>query len=122
MEEKNEKVLEFIEEIKKKQKVKAEVKQEKNKLVEAGITDNTSKLKKLENLKKEKILEKHLEISRKKNEHSEFLESANKKVREKNMNFTIQREKASVLKALISKSQSPGDLKKLLDKYQNDKK
>jgi hypothetical protein len=118
IEEKDEKVSELIIKIKRNTKNKVETKQEKNKALEAGINQNIINIKKINDLKKEKILGKHLEIERKKQEHYEYLESLNKEIREKTMSFTIEKEKASTLKALALKLQSPEDLKKLLERYQ----
>ena len=119
LEEKEMKISGLLVEIKQKNKNKIDVMHERMKLLEAGINENIYRMKRLEGLKKEKILEKHLSIERKKNEHLEHLESVNQKIREKAMNFTIEREKLGVIKAQISKTQSPDEVKKILEKYQN---
>ena len=118
IEEKDGKISHMLVEIKKKTKNKIEMIKEKKKIAEAGITENMCRLKKLQHEKKDKILEKHLEIERKKNEHLDQLECINKQIREKAMNFTIEKEKLSVLKSMISKTQNPNDVKKILEKYQ----
>ena len=62
------------------------------------------------NIKKEKIIEKHLELIERQKEQTEFLEKSNRKTREKAMNFTLKREKILALKSRISKSQTPEKL------------
>lgn len=118
IEEKDEKIVSFLLEIKKKKKNKVKELREKKKTAETELHEKIFRMKKQEEHKKEKILEKHLEIERKKKEHNEYLETVNKQIREKAMNFTIEKEKLKVFKSLISKSQSPEEVKKLLEKYQ----
>ena len=62
------------------------------------------------NIKKEKIIEKHLELIERQKEQTQFLEKSNRKTREKAMNFTVKREKILALKSRISKSQTPEKL------------
>ena len=101
-----------IREMKKKQKNQIEYQQERHKLFEEEAIDNINMQKRIEALKKEKIIEKHLELHHRRNQHYQFLEAVNKKIREKTMNFTMQREKVLELKAKISKSQTPERIKK----------
>jgi hypothetical protein len=119
LEENEERCEEIIEGLKKKKKDLNEKKSEKTKAMEAGVIQNMQKMKKLEIDRKEKILEKHFQIERKKKELFDKLESENKTIRQKAMKFTIEKEKSQALKFMISKAQTPGDLQKLMEKVQN---
>ena len=103
--------------IKNRKKDSNEEKVEKIKNLEANIHEKIQNMKKVELKKKEKILEKHLMIDKKHQEHKESLELANKTVRNKAMNFMIEKEKALEIKCRVAKSQSPEDLDRLLEKY-----
>lgn len=113
------KVEDFLVEIKKKNRNLSEKRSEKIKALQAGINEKVKMMKKQDIEKKEKILEKHLEIERKKKSAVEKLEMDNKSIRLKAMNFTIEKEKKLALKFLISKTQSPEEVQKLLEKYQS---
>jgi len=108
----------FLVEIKKKNRNLSELRSEKAKALHAGIHEKVKVFKKLESEKKGKILEKHLEIEKRKQGVVEKLENENKSIRLKAMEFTIEKEKSKALKFLISKTQNPGEMQKLLEKYQ----
>ena len=118
IEENNERVEEIIEELRKKKRDLSEKKSEKAKALEAGINDKVQKIKKMEHERKEKILEKHFQIERKKKEHFDKLEIENKSIRQKAVKFMIEKEKSQALKFMISKAQTPGELQKLMEKVQ----
>ena len=107
------KTLDFFSEFKQKQKNELLLKREKHKLFEEGIIDNLNRKKKVENMKKERIIEKHIELHQREKQHYQFLESVNRKIREKAMSFTIEREKVLELKAKISKSPRPDLIKNI---------
>lgn len=90
---------------------------EKMKKLEANINEKIKNMKKEEFLKKERILEKHQMIDKKQKEHKDLLETKNKNIRDKAMNFTIEKEKTSNIPYLVAKSQSPEELQKLLEKF-----
>lgn len=116
--ESDEKLEEFLVEIKKKNRNLSEIRTEKAKVLQAGIHEKVKMIKKLELEKKGKILEKHLEIEKRKQGVVEKMENENKGIRLKAMNFTIEKEKSQALKFLISKTQNPEEMQKLLEKYQ----
>lgn len=111
--EKKSKISEFFQQIKDKQRDHIESKQERHK-VQEEIAQNLNKQKNIESIKKQKILEKHKEIHKRRIQENFFLELVNERVREKAMNFTKEREKLLEIKAKISKSQNPDKIKKIL--------
>lgn len=115
--ESEEKIEKIMVSIKSKKKEFNEGKVERMKNLEAGIHEKILNMKKVELMRKEKILEKHLQIDKKNQEYKQSLEIANKTIRTKAMNFTIEKEKAFAIKCQVAKSQSPEDLEKLLEKY-----
>jgi hypothetical protein len=112
-----EKVEKFLVCIKPRKKDSNDTKLEKLKNLEANLHQKIKNMKKLDLEKKEKILEKHIQLDKKHQEHKESLELANKTIRAKAMNFTIEKEKALAIKCQVAKSQSPEDLERLLEKY-----
>ena len=115
--ESEEKIEKIMVSIKSKKKELNEGKVERLKNLEANIHEKIQNMKKVELMRKEKILEKHLQINKKHQEYKQSLEIANKTIRTKAMNFTIEKEKALAIKCQVAKSQSPEDLERLLEKY-----
>ena len=110
LKEKEKKTQDFLLRLKLQQRHEIEYKHEKHKLFEDNVNENVNRQRKVMNIKKEKIIEKHLELIERQKEQTEFLEKSNRKTREKAMNFTLKREKILALKSRISKSQTPEKL------------
>jgi len=114
----NKKVDNILVSIKNRKKINlGDCKSEKMKKLEASMNEKLRNMKKEEFLKKERILEKHQMIEKKQKEYKNSLEIKNRNIRDKAMNFTIEKEKTSEIKYLVGKSQSPEELQKLLEKY-----
>lgn len=112
---KDKKTEDFLLRIKLRQRHEIEYKHEKHKLQEECVNENTIRDKKIMNMKKERIIEKHLGLSERQKEQMRYLERVNRKTREKAMNFTLKKEKMNVLKSRISKSQTPERINKFLN-------
>lgn len=113
--EKEKKTEDFLLRVKLRQRHEIEYKHEKHKLFEQCVNENVLRQKKMLNMKKEQIIEKHLELNERQKEQAEFLERANRRTREKAMNFTLKKEKMNVLRSRISKSQTPEKINKFLN-------
>lgn len=112
---KDKKTEDFLLRIKLRQRHEIEYKHEKHKLQKQCVKENTIRDKRIMNMKKEKIIEKHLELSERQKEQMKYLERANRKTREKAMNFTLKKEKMHDIRSRISKSQTPERINKFLN-------
>ena len=110
--EKELKTSEFISVIKRKQRKQVEYRHERHKLLEEDVVNNINRDKRILAMKKERIIEKHLELCNRQKQQHQFLDMVNKKIREKAMNFTKERERLLEIKSKISKSQTPERIRK----------
>ena len=115
LKEKERKTEDFLLRVKLRQRYDIEYKHEKHKLFEEGVNENVLRQKKMMNMKKEQIIEKHLELNERQKEQAQYLERANRRIREKAMNFTLKKEKIGVLRSRISKSKTPEKINKFLN-------
>lgn len=102
----------FIQEIKKKQRKEIEWNKERHKLFEVDAFENITRDKRIFAMKKQKIIEKHQELQMRQAQQHHFLDMVNKKIREKAMDFTKERERLLLIKAKISKAKTPESVKK----------
>jgi hypothetical protein len=115
--EKNKKTQDFLLRLKMQQRNQIELKHEKHKLCQENVSQNVNRQKKVLNNRKEKIIEKHLDLLERQREQTEYLEKSNRKTREKAMIFTLKREKIHELRSRISKSQTPEKLNQFISTF-----